>query len=115
MEAHMADDLKQLKDWADWYVSCACGNIPPEAQAAYAALDRIEALEAEVARFQAEVVRLDGVVSTHKVALAAEVAHADRLAEACRVADDIGRDLGWHRIYDETGPALAAHDARRKP
>lgn len=35
-----------LKEWADWYVSCAGGNIPPEAQAAYDAIDEIEALRA---------------------------------------------------------------------
>lgn len=37
---------KILKEWADWYVSCAGGDIPQEAQAAYDAIGEVEALRA---------------------------------------------------------------------
>lgn len=30
------------------------------------------------------------------------------LVDACKIADTIARDLGWHRIYDATGSALRA-------
>ena len=30
------------------------------------------------------------------------------LVEACKTADTIARDLGWHRIYDATDAALRA-------
>ncbi len=30
------------------------------------------------------------------------------LEAACRFADEVSRNLGWHRIYDVTGAALAA-------
>jgi len=31
-----------------------------------------------------------------------------QVREALTVADQVSRDLGWHRIYDVTGPALAS-------
>lgn len=100
----MADDLKQrLRDADRGYEP---GTMFTEAA------DRIEALEADMARLQAEVVRLDGVVSTHKVALAAEVAHADRLHERLN-------HLAHHPAHKDTAmgrramEALADHKARR--
>lgn len=45
----------ELKAWADWYVSCAGGNVPNEAQAAYDAIDEIARLTAEVERLRSEI------------------------------------------------------------
>jgi len=37
----------------------------------------------------------------------------EAMERALRHADQITRDLGWHRIYDETGAALADLEAWR--
>ena len=37
----------------------------------------------------------------------------EAMEKALRHADQVSRDLGWHRIYDETGAALAALTAWR--
>ena len=37
----------------------------------------------------------------------------EALERALRHADQVSRDLGWHRIYDETGAALAVLKAWR--
>ena len=37
----------------------------------------------------------------------------EAMERALRHADQVSRDLGWHRIYDETGAALAALTAWR--
>lgn len=103
----MADDLKQRLRYASLDVAIEATTGPWEYSALYTeAKDRIEALEAEVERLQAEVVRMDGVVSTHKVTLAAEVAHADRLYHAAANADA----QWWAADLDE---AMRAHEARR--
>lgn len=41
------------------------------------------------------------------------VAVIEAMERALRHADQVSRDLGWHRIYDETGRALAALTAWR--
>lgn len=37
----------------------------------------------------------------------------EAMERALRHADQVSRDLGWHRIYDETGAALSALTAWR--
>lgn len=37
----------------------------------------------------------------------------EAMERALRHADQVSRDLGWHRIYDETGPALTDLQAWR--
>jgi len=37
----------------------------------------------------------------------------EAMERALRHADQVSRDLGWHRIYDETGAALADLEAWR--
>ena len=37
----------------------------------------------------------------------------EAMEKALRHADQVSRDLGWHRIYDETGAALADLEAWR--
>lgn len=52
-----------LKAWADWYVSCAGGNVPHEAQAAYDAIDEIKRLRSENEKMRSHLIEIrDGEI-----------------------------------------------------
>ncbi|MBT0780532.1 hypothetical protein [Paracoccus sp. pheM1] len=52
------DHVKELRAWADWCVSCACGNVPTESGDAYAVLDQLSASIERCERLEAENERL---------------------------------------------------------
>lgn len=59
----------------------------------------------------AECLRAAAVAIDGKPTPPASVVEA--MEKALRHADQVSRDLGWHRIYDETGAALADLEAWR--
>lgn len=56
--------IPELRKWADWYVSCACGNVPDEAAAAYLLIEEFNRIDAALTEERSVYIMAHGIFQT---------------------------------------------------